>query len=79
MQELKPCCAFPINPFNVNVASDGCPVRQMFVTNTSTAGMKLTEMQEDTALKYFCQSHSTVEFWRQAPKSKHPELKKTNV
>jgi len=47
-----------------------------FVTNLSAAKMKLAEMQEDLALKNSIQSHSTVEFWRQVPKSKHPELKR---
>ncbi|CAK8686286.1 unnamed protein product [Clavelina lepadiformis] len=38
--------------------------------------MELIEMQEDMALRSFSQCHSTVEFWRQVPESKYPELKK---
>ena len=78
LQELKPCFAFLINPFNVNVVSDGCPVRQPFVTNTSAVEMELIEMQEDMALKNFSQCYSTTEFWRQVPESKYPELKKNS-
>ena len=41
-QELKPCFAFFVNPFIVNVVSDGCPICQPFVTNVSAVETKLT-------------------------------------
>jgi len=41
-QELKPCFAFLVNPFIVNVVSYGCPVRQTFVTNLSAVETNLT-------------------------------------
>jgi len=75
LQELKWCFAFLVNPCNVNVAGDGCPVRQPFVTNLSAVEMKVTEMQ-DLALKYFSHCQCTVEFWRHAPESKYPDLKR---
>ena len=40
-QDLKPCFAFLVNPFIVNVVSDGYPVRQPFVTNVSAVETKL--------------------------------------
>jgi len=52
-QELKPCFAFLVNPFSVNVVGDGCPVHQPFVTNLSAVEIKLAEMQETQALKAF--------------------------
>jgi len=41
-QEVHPCFAFLVNLFTVNVASDGCPVCQPFVTNLSAVETKLT-------------------------------------
>jgi len=38
--------------------------------------MKLTEMQENLALKNFCQCHSTLNFWRHVPESEYPEFKR---
>ena len=45
-QELKPCFAFFANLFIVNVVSDGCPVRQQFVTNLPAVETKLTGSKE---------------------------------
>ena len=45
-QELKPCFAFLVNPFIVNVVSDDCPVRQPFVTNLSAVETKLTDSKK---------------------------------
>jgi len=73
LNEWKPCFAFLVNPFNLNVVGDGCPVRQQFVTNLSAVTMKLTESQ-GLDLKNFSQCHSTVEFWRQVPQSKIPRI-----
>jgi len=72
---IKTILAFRVNPFNVNVVGDGCPVRQPFVTNLFVVEMKLTETQEHLALKGFSQYHSTAGIWRKVPESKYPELK----
>ena len=53
---------------------NGSPVCQLFVINTSAV-----KMQEDIALKNFCQCHTTVEFWRQVPETNYPALKKPSV
>jgi len=58
LQELKPCFAFLVHPFNVNVVGDDCLVHQLFVTNTYAVEIKLTKTQEYLALKMFCQYHS---------------------
>ena len=79
LEKLKPCFAFLINPLDVDVVSDGCPVGQPFVTNTSAVEMELIEMQEDMAVKNLSQCCSTIEFWRQVPETKYPELKKTST
>jgi len=49
-QEFKPCFAFLVNPFNVKVVGDGCPVHQPFVTTLTVAEIKLAETQENVAL-----------------------------
>ena len=74
LQELKPYFTFLVNPFDIDVIYDGCPVRQPFVTDVSAAEMELTELQEDLALKIFNKCHSTVEFWQQVTERKYPEL-----
>jgi len=48
---FTPCFAFLVNPFNVKVVGDGCPVHQPFVTNLTVAEIKLAEMQENLTLK----------------------------
>ena len=45
-QELKPCFAFFVNSSIVNAVSDGCPVRQPFVTNLSAAETQLTDSEK---------------------------------
>jgi len=50
-QELKPCFAFLVNLFSVNVFGDGCPVHLPFVTHLTAAEIKLAEMQKKLALK----------------------------
>jgi len=72
LQELKPGFAVLVNPFNDSAVDDGCPVRQLFVTNLSAVEMDLTEMQ-DLALINFSQCYSTVEFSRWVP---DPELER---
>ena len=37
----------PVNPFNVNVFGDGCPVHQPRDTNVTAVEIKLTEKQEN--------------------------------
>jgi len=42
-----------VNPFGFNVIGDGCPVHQPGDTNVTAVKIKLTEMQENRALKKF--------------------------
>jgi len=44
---------------------DGSPAYQMFDTNVTAVEIKLTEIQENLALKIFIQCHSTLHFWQQ--------------
>ena len=37
----------------------------MFDTNVTAVEIKLTEIQENLALKIFIQCHSTLHFWQQ--------------
>ena len=62
LQKLRPCFAFLVNPFNINVVNDCCPVRQPFVINMSAVEMELTDLQEDMVLKNFSQCNSIIEF-----------------
>jgi len=50
-QKFKPCFSFLVNPFNVNVFGDGCPVHLPFFTHLTAAEIKLAEMQKNLALK----------------------------
>ena len=45
-QELKPCIAFIVNPFIINVVSDGYSVRRPFVTNLCAVETKLTDSKK---------------------------------
>jgi len=49
---LKPCFAFLVNTFNVNVVGDGCPIHQPFVTKLTAVEIKLAEMQKTLALAF---------------------------
>lgn len=79
LQKLKPCFAFLVNPFMVDVVNDGCPILEPLVTESSAVEMELMELQEDLGLKMIHKSQSTIEFWKQVPEIKYPELKKTSV
>jgi len=48
---VKTMFCVPVNPFNVNVVSDSCPVHQPFVTHLTAAVIKLADMQKNLALK----------------------------
>jgi len=41
----------PVNPSNVNVVGDGCPVHQPFITHFTAAEIKLAETQKNLSLK----------------------------
>jgi len=56
LNELKPCFSFLANDLIINKIVDGSPLRQPFVTNLSAVKMKLTEMQEDIAIKQWFQT-----------------------
>ena len=79
LQKLKPCFAFLVNPFEVDMITNGCPVSEPLVSEASVVEMGLLELQEDLCLKMVHKSPITVEFWKQVPALKYPELKKTNV
>jgi len=61
----QPPRSAPVNPFNVDVVGDGCPVHQTLDTNVTAAAITLTDMQENLALNNFIQYHSTLRFWQQ--------------
>ncbi|XP_076317303.1 SCAN domain-containing protein 3-like [Tachypleus tridentatus] len=63
----------------VDVISDGCPILEPLITESSAMEIELTELQKDLGLKMIRKSHSTIEFWKQVPEIKYPELKKTSV
>ena len=79
LHELKTCFTFLVNPFDIDVINDGCPVHQPFATNMPTAELELIELREDLALKNFHKCHSTVEFWQQVTECKYPELKRISI
>ena len=61
----QPSGSAPVNPSNVNVVGDGCPVHQPLDTNVSAVEIKLSEMQKNLTQKNFIQCHSTLNFWQQ--------------
>ena len=66
---MKPCFAFLVNPFLVDVVNDGCPVPYPFVADAPVVEMELLELQEDEGLKMVHKSESTIEFWKKVPGS----------
>ena len=76
LNALKPCFAFFVDPFHVDVISDGFPVPKIFSTNSFAAEIELLQLKEDLAIKISHKSHSIIDFWKQVPESKYPELKK---
>ncbi|KAG7168368.1 hypothetical protein Hamer_G002396 [Homarus americanus] len=79
LQQLKPCFAFLVNPFKVDVINVGCLILSPLATDSSAVKMELIEFQEDLGLKRIHKSQSSVELWKQVPETKYPELKKTSV
>ena len=63
-EDLKPCFAFLVNPFIVNVVNDDCSVCQTFVTNLSAVETKLTFSK-----KNFSQCQFATNFWPQVPEN----------
>ena len=61
----------------VDAVNDGCPIHA--VMESSTVYIELREKQEDLQLKMIHKSQSTIEFCKQVPRIKYPELKKTRV
>ena len=45
LQMLKPCFSFFVNPFVVDVITDGCPIPEPFVSEASVVEMELLELQ----------------------------------
>ncbi|CAM2098472.1 unnamed protein product [Caretta caretta] len=78
LQKLRSCFAFLVNPFVVDVI-DGCLIPKTVVMETSTVEMELLELQEDQAVKMMHKSQSTIKFWKQVPRMKYPQLKKSRM
>lgn len=79
LQKLKLDFAFLVTPSMVNVVNGDCPVPEPLVPESSAVEMELMEFQEDPDLNMIHKFKSTIEFWKQVPEIKYPELKKTSV
>ncbi|XP_036358318.1 SCAN domain-containing protein 3-like [Octopus sinensis] len=78
LRKLKPCFAFLVNPFMIDVVN-GCPILEPLVTKSFALKMEVMELQEDLGLKMIHKSQPSTEFWKQVPQIKYPKLKKTGV
>jgi len=76
LQGLKPCFELLLNPFAIDVISDGCPVAPPFVTDAISIETELIDLQEDLALKLEHKSSSLTDFCKQIPEAKYPNLQK---
>lgn len=72
LDALKPSIAFLINPFEVDIISNGFPISKTLLHETAEGEMELIEMREDVGLKMYHKSATSVnEFWNAVPSEKY--------
>ena len=78
LRKLKPCFAFLVNPFDIDVITSGGPMLS-FVIRSTCYGTWISGYAKKHALKMAHKTLTTLEFWKQVPAAKHPELKETTI
>ena len=76
---LKSTLGFIINPFLIDVTSDGCPIPSNMLKEISHFEMELLDLQEDQKLLMFHETLTYLDFWKIVPEVKYPQLKKISI
>ena len=79
LRKLKPCFAFLVNSFDIDVITSGCPISKALLSEAPAMELELADLQEDHALKMAHKTLTTLEFWKQVTAAKYPELKETTI
>ncbi|XP_065683999.1 general transcription factor II-I repeat domain-containing protein 2B-like [Hydra vulgaris] len=79
LHELKSSLGFIVNPFLINIISNGCPIPEKMLEDISQFEMELLDLQEDQNLLMLHKTITFMEFWKIVPKVKYPQLKKIAI
>ncbi|XP_065681502.1 general transcription factor II-I repeat domain-containing protein 2A-like [Hydra vulgaris] len=79
LHELKSSLGFIVNPFLINIISNGCPIPEKMLEDISQFEMELLDLQEDQNLLMLHKTITFMEFWKIAPEVKYPQLKKIAI
>ncbi|XP_047129541.1 general transcription factor II-I repeat domain-containing protein 2A-like [Hydra vulgaris] len=79
LHELKSSLGFIVNPFLINIISNGCPIPEKMLEDISQFEMELLDLQEDQNLLMLHKTITFMEFWKIVPEVKYPQLKKIAI
>nr|XP_047127814.1 general transcription factor II-I repeat domain-containing protein 2-like [Hydra vulgaris] len=79
LHELKSSLGFIVNPFLINIISNGCPMPEKMLEDISQFEMELLDLQEDQNLLMLHKTITFMEFWKIVPEVKYPQLKKIAI
>jgi len=74
-QELKPCFAFLVNPFNVNVSVMAVQLVTVYYKLVCCRKKTDRNARNSGSKNNFSQCHSALNFWRHVPESEYQEFK----
>ncbi|XP_047137577.1 general transcription factor II-I repeat domain-containing protein 2A-like [Hydra vulgaris] len=79
LHELKSSLGFIVNPFLINIISNGCPIPEKMLEDISQFEMELLDLQENQNLLMLLKTITFMEFWKIVPEVKYPQLKKIAI
>ena len=79
MHALKSTLGFILNPFLIDVISDGCPIPSNMLKEVSHFEMELLDLQEDQNFLMLNKTLTLLDFWKIVPEVKYPQLKKISI
>ncbi|XP_047138990.1 general transcription factor II-I repeat domain-containing protein 2A-like [Hydra vulgaris] len=79
LHELKSSLGFIVNPFLINIISNGCPIPKKMLEDISQFEMELLDLQENQNLLMLHKTITFMEFWKIVPEVKYPQLKKIAI
>ncbi|XP_065658637.1 EPM2A-interacting protein 1-like [Hydra vulgaris] len=76
---LKSSMAFLVNPFLNDIISDGCPIPENILEETSQFDIELLDLQEDQNLQVLHKILALLDFWQMVPEVKYLQLKRISI
>ena len=78
LHALKSSLGFILNPFLIDVISDGCPIPLNMLKEVSHFEMELLDLQDQNLLMLH-KALTLLDFWKIVPEVKYPQLKKISI